>query len=98
MKQEYTLRIYKADRRLIRSSGFNRPGWRRVGTHYVVMAEKEIAYKIHELKALYPEPQFSIEYFPTYKTVKNMMTGKDVVIPTDTPRSCDPSSELYWTK
>jgi hypothetical protein len=29
--------------------------------------------------------------------VKNLMTGKDVEIPGDTPRCCDPSSELYWT-
>ena len=31
------------------------------------------------------------------KTVKNLMTGKDVVIPVNTPRCCDPSTELYWT-
>ena len=31
------------------------------------------------------------------KTVRNLMTGADVQIPVDTPRSCDPSSELYWT-
>lgn len=31
------------------------------------------------------------------KTVKNLMSGKEVVIPADTPRCCDPSSELFWT-
>lgn len=31
------------------------------------------------------------------KTVKNYMTGEKVEIPVDTPRCCDPSSELYWT-
>ena len=31
------------------------------------------------------------------KTVKNLMTGKDVEISVNTPRSCDPSSELYWS-
>jgi hypothetical protein len=30
-------------------------------------------------------------------TVKNLMSGKDVEIDADTPRCCDPSSELYWT-
>ena len=30
-------------------------------------------------------------------TVKNLMSGKDVEIAYDTPRSCDPSSELYWS-
>ena len=32
-----------------------------------------------------------------FKTVKNLMTGKDVQIPVDTPRCCDPSSELFWS-
>lgn len=31
------------------------------------------------------------------KTVKNMMTGKDVQIRADTPNCCDPSSETYWS-
>lgn len=31
------------------------------------------------------------------KTVKSLMTGKEVEIPVNTPRSCDPSSELYWS-
>ena len=31
------------------------------------------------------------------KTVRNLMTGKYVVIPANTPRICDPSSELYWS-
>ena len=29
------------------------------------------------------------------KTVKNILSGKDVQIPSNTPRCCDPSSELY---
>jgi hypothetical protein len=31
------------------------------------------------------------------KTVVNLMTGAEISIPHDTPRSCDPSSELYWS-
>ena len=31
------------------------------------------------------------------KKVKNLMTGEMIEIPYDTPRSCDPSSELYWS-
>lgn len=31
------------------------------------------------------------------KTVKNLMTGENIQIPVNTPRSCDPSSELFWT-
>jgi hypothetical protein len=26
-----------------------------------------------------------------------LMTGQDIEIAHDTPRSCDPSSELYWS-
>ena len=31
------------------------------------------------------------------KKVKNLMTGQEIEIPSNTPRCCDPSSELYWT-
>ena len=31
------------------------------------------------------------------KQVKNLMTGKDITVAVNTPRSCDPSSELYWS-
>lgn len=31
------------------------------------------------------------------KTVRNLMTGELMEIPVNTPRSCDPSTELYWS-
>lgn len=31
------------------------------------------------------------------RVVKNLMSGAEVEISANTPRSCDPSSELYWT-
>ena len=34
--------------------------------------------------------------FPN-KTVKNLMTGKDIEIPVDTPWCCNPASETYWS-
>jgi hypothetical protein len=46
---------------------------------------------------MYPKAEFRIDIVPTTKTVKNLMTGEEVTIPHDTPRSCDPSSELYWS-
>jgi hypothetical protein len=30
-------------------------------------------------------------------TVKNLITGEDVVQPVNTPLCCDPSSETYWS-
>jgi hypothetical protein len=38
-----------------------------------------------------------VEVVPTTKRVRNLMSGEMVEIPHDTPRSCDPSSELYWS-
>lgn len=36
-------------------------------------------------------------YQAPMKKVKNLMTGVEIEISADTPRCCDPSSELYWT-
>jgi hypothetical protein len=33
----------------------------------------------------------------TKKTVKNLMTGKDVEIDSNTPWCCNPASETYWS-
>lgn len=33
----------------------------------------------------------------TMKTVKNLMSGKEIEIPVGTPLCCDPSSETYWS-
>lgn len=33
----------------------------------------------------------------TTKKVKNLMTGTEIEIDINTPRCCDPSTELYWT-
>jgi hypothetical protein len=102
MKQEYTLRIYKADRRLTRVSKYgsrNKVGQRCVGSYqFVGQTAEGMEREVRELKSLYAAKDgFSFEYFPTYKTVKSLMTGQDVVIETECPRSCDPSSELYWS-
>lgn len=31
------------------------------------------------------------------KKVKNLMTGQELEIPSNTPHFCDPSSEAYWS-
>jgi hypothetical protein len=88
----YTLYIYKADRR-------TKTGERLFSTTvWPVADDNAMRRTVAELFPLYrPEDGFRFEWTPQYKTVKNLMTGADVVIPTDTPRSCDPSSELYWS-
>ena len=36
-------------------------------------------------------------YIEKMETVKNLMTGKDVLQSVNTPRCCDVSSEQYWS-
>jgi hypothetical protein len=31
------------------------------------------------------------------KTVKNLMTGKEIQIDADTPHCCNPATETYWS-
>lgn len=93
MKQNWTMYIWKLDRRT--KSGerlFSTTVW--LGRDEAGM-QREVAELL--TSGLYTVDQFRIEFFPTTKTVKNLMTGEQVEIAYDTPRSCDPSSELYWS-
>lgn len=92
MKQDYTLYIYKRDRRTKTGERlFNTTVWADRTLEGMEREMRELA------RDLYPGTDWRFEFVPTTKTVKNLMTGEDVVIPHDTPRSCDPSSELYWS-
>jgi hypothetical protein len=94
MRVDHTMYIYKADRR-------TKTGERLVSTTvWRNRDQDEMRREVRELQyELWPVSKgFRIEFFPTTKTVKNLMTGEDVVIAWDTPRSCDPSSELYWSR
>ena len=88
----YTLYIYKRDRRY-------KAGERLFSTTvWPVKDDQAMRRTINELYPLYKATEgWRMEYVPTMKTVKNLMTGQEVQIPHDTPRSCDPSSELYWS-
>jgi len=93
MKQDYTMYIYKADRR-------KKSGERLVSTTvWRGRTQETMENEVRSLQAqLYPTlAGFRIEFVATMKTVKNLMTGKEIEIPHDTPRSCDPSTELYWS-
>jgi hypothetical protein len=93
MKADHTVYIYKADRR-------KKSGERLVSTTVWRNRDAaEMAREVRELQyELWPVSKgFRIEFVPTMKTVVNLMTGKEIQIPHDTPRSCDPSSELYWS-
>ena len=92
MKVDHTLYIYKADKR-------TKTGERLVYTFVMENRDSDgMRRECNELYDVYPATQgYRFEYFPTMKTVVNLMTGKEIQIPHDTPRSCDPSSELYWS-
>ena len=92
MKQDYTMYVYKRD-------GRTKTGERLFST--TVWAGRTLEGMEREMRELardlYPGTDWRFEFVPTMKTVRNLMSGKDVQIAHDTPRSCDPSSELYWT-
>jgi len=93
MNTSWTMYIYKTDRRC-------KSGERLVSTTvWRNRDEAEMAREVRELEySTWPQSQgYRIEFLPTMKTVTNLMTGKPVQIDADTPRACDPSSELYWT-
>jgi hypothetical protein len=84
----HTAYVWKQDRR-------TRSGERLVST--TVWQDRDALTVVREVEAVWPAGQFRIEVVPTTKMVKNLMTGAMVEIAHDTPRSCDPSSELYWS-
>jgi hypothetical protein len=51
----------------------------------------QTAKTLEAFKVLNPNFQFP------KKTVKNLMSGKDVEIDADTPWCCNPASETYWS-
>ena len=91
MKQDWTMYIWRFDRRC-------KAGERLFST--TVWQGRDVAAmdrEVRELFGMYPQDKFRIEYHPAMKTVTNLMTGAEVEIAYDTPRACDPSSELYWS-
>lgn len=91
--QQYTVYTYKQDRRY-------KTGERLVSTavwcdHTPEASEQEM--RKLALDMLTVDPALRVEVVPTTKRVRNLMSGEMVEIPHDTPRSCDPSSELFWS-
>ena len=88
-KQDFTLYAYKTDKR-------TKSGEKLVSIR-VFKDMDEQTMKAIVVVGLAMNPNFRFEYFPTMKTVTNLMSGKDVQIDRDTPHCCDPSSEPYWS-
>jgi hypothetical protein len=95
MSQNFTLYVYKTDRRY-------KSDERIVRTEVVTdTTEKQMAKKVADLAEFdgpYPTWKgYRMEYHPTTITVKSLMTGKDVQIDRDTPWCCNPASESFWS-
>ena len=90
MKQNYTMYIYKTDRRC-------KTGERLFSTTVWTDRDDEtMRRECNDLYDLYPATKgWRFECHPTTITVKSYMTGEDVQIDRDTPRSCNPASESF---
>lgn len=85
------LRLYKA------------PGNYSFNCYETLRGAKAVATKLNKntrglyFAVSYEEYDLCFKLPVEYKTVKNLLSGKDVVIAEGTPLCCDPSSETYWS-
>jgi len=85
--KEYTLEIYKADKR-------TKKGVRLVEKRDFAPVTKDY---INSVVNQWIELGFIVNVFETFVTRTNMMGGKEYQERYDTPRCCSPSSEAYWS-
>jgi hypothetical protein len=85
--REYTLELYKADKRV-------KAGKRLVSKEDFAPVTKDYIETVADRKR---KLGFIVEVFETYVTRKNLMAGKEFQERYDTPYFCSPSSESYWS-
>ena len=84
---EYTLEIYKSDKR-------TKEGRRLYAKQDFAPSTKDYISAVADQKR---KLGFIVEVFETYKTSKNLMTGIEYQERYDTPYFCSASSESYWS-
>jgi hypothetical protein len=85
--KEYTLEIYKTDRRM-------KEGRRLVAKQeFDPVTQDYIGYVADAKRNL----GFTVEVFETWVTKKNLISGKEYQEKYDTPHFCSASSESYWS-
>lgn len=84
---EYTLEIYKTDRRV-------KAGRRLYAKQDFAPSTKDYINTVAEAKR---KLGFTVEVFETYVTKQNLIGGKSFRERYDTPYFCSPSSESYWS-
>jgi len=85
--KEYTLEIYKSDKR-------TKEGRRLVDTLDFAPVTKDYIDSVAEAKI---KLGFIVEVFETFVTKNNLIGGKEFQERYDTPYYCSPSSESYWS-
>ena len=93
---EYTIEIYKADKRIKRDERY---GKNKVGLRFVEVLDYAPSTSdfIQQIAQDFREAGFVAEVFETYVTKTSIMGGKEFQERYDTPRYCSPSSETYWS-
>jgi hypothetical protein len=84
---EYTLEIYKSDKR-------TKEGRRLYAKQDFAPSTKDYIQAVAEGKR---KLGFIVEVFETFVTRKNLVGGKEFQERYDTPYYCSPSSESYWS-
>lgn len=84
---EYTLEIYKSDRRV-------KGGYRLVEKRDFAPTTKDA---INAIAGSFQDQGFIVKIFETFVTKTNLMGGKEFQERYDTPIYCSPSSESYWS-
>jgi len=85
--KEYTLEIYKVDRRTKEGRRLYAKQDFAPSTDAYIKAVAESKRKLG----------FIVEVFSTYVTTRNAMSGKEFQERYDTPYHCSPRSESYWS-
>ena len=93
---EYTIEIYKADKRIKRDE---RHGKNKVGLRFVEVLDYAPSTKdyIERITEDFREAGFVANVFETYVTKQNLFSGTEFQERYDTPRYCSPSSEAYYS-
>ncbi len=84
---EYTLEIYKSDRRI-------KGGYRLVEKRDFAPTTKDA---INAIAGNFQDQGFIVKIFETFVTKTNLMGGAEFQERYDTPIYCSPSSESYWS-
>lgn len=93
-RKSYTITLYKTD-------GRYKLGRTKVWcANFDNLTQAELADAVQVANRIacdYLDPRKVVIEYTEFRTVKSLMSGKEVQVAADTPLCCDPSSETYWS-